>query len=166
MLKKLSRIALAMIIASPIATAYAMPKEQVWEATHTNTQQVCGIDYSGSRASGQILTKGEQGTDSDKAISFKMKANTRHMTWKITEAKIVDNSGQFDFDDDLLKVSQKDLTSLYVNNVEYDWTSVRTDQVTNPKATLKLAPKINLDATEFPLGTTKIQGKIVVTCTN
>ena len=44
--------------------------------------------------------------------------------------------------------------------------SISHAQSVDPKAKICLAPKINLDATEFPLGTTKIQGKIVVTCSN
>ena len=88
------------------------------------------------------------------------------MSWKITEAKITDNAGRFDFNDDLLKVTDRKQSSLFVNNKEYDWSQVTQEQPVDPKAKIRLAPKINLDATEFPLGTTKIQGKIVVTCSN
>lgn len=159
---------LGAILASSITLTAnaAFPAEQVWEATHTNTQQVCGIDYSNSATTGQILTKGEANTDSAKAIQFDLKSNTAKMNWKITEAKVVDNAGRFNFKDDLLTVTDRSQTSLYVNNVEYDWSQVNQNHSVDPKAKIRLAPKINLDATEFPLGTTKIQGKIVVTCSN
>ena len=161
MFKKL--IIASLFIAPSICFA---ANEQVWEATHTNTQQVCGIDYANSKGAGQILTKGESNTDSSKAIEFKLKANTQRITWKITEAKVVENAGRFDFDDNLLNVNNKELTSLYVNNTEYDWSQSQQDHNIGTKDKIRLAPKINLDATEFPLGTTKIQGKIVVTCSN
>lgn len=158
--------AVALASSLSISANAAFPAEQVWEATHTNTQQVCGIDYSNSATTGQILTKGESNTDSSKAIQFDLKSNTKNLNWKITEAKIVDNAGRFDFNDDLLTVNDRNLTSLYVNNVEYDWSQATQNHSVDPKAKIRLAPKINLDATEFPLGTTKVQGKIVVTCSN
>lgn len=138
--------------------------EQVWEATLNNQQKVCGIDYAGNNGQGTILTKGESSTDTSKAISFNLKSNTRNMTWKVTEAKLVEGQGRFDFDDNLLNVGDKAKTSLFVNNSEYEWTSVNQERSVDPKGKINLAPRINLDATEFPLGTTKIQGKIVVTC--
>lgn len=164
MLKKLLVVATFSLCASMANASF--PTEQVWEATHTNTQQVCGIDYSNSKGTGQILTKGEQGTDTAKAIQFDLKANTRTLSWKITEAKIVDNAGRFDFSDNLMTITDRTQTSLFVNNTEYDWSQSAQAHVVDPRSKLKLAPKINLDATEFPLGTTKIQGKIVVTCSN
>lgn len=166
---KLKSITLAAIAisAATMSTAYAgWAGEQVWEAVHTNTQQVCGIDANSGTASGQILTAGETGTDSGKAIEFKLKANTRNMTYKITEAKLVENTGRFDFADNLLTVGDAAKTSLFVNNQEINWTAANQDRSVDPKGKIRLAPKINLDATEMPVGTTKIQGKIVVTCSN
>lgn len=161
------KILLSIALVTSTSAMAAFPAEQVWEATHTNTNQVCGIHYpNGSIATGQILTKGESNTDSSKAIVFDLKSNTKAMSWKITEAKITDNAGRFDFNDDLLKVTDRNQSSLFVNNREYDWSQVTQEQPIDPKAKIRLAPKINLDATEFPLGTTKIQGKIVVTCSN
>lgn len=161
------KILLSIALVTSTAAMAAFPAEQVWEATHTNTHQVCGIHYpNGSIATGQILTKGESNTDSSKAIVFDLKSNTKAMSWKITEAKITENAGRFDFNDDLLKVTDRNQSSLFVNNKEYDWSQVTQEQPVDPKAKIRLAPKINLDATEFPLGTTKIQGKIVVTCSN
>lgn len=164
MIKKL--LSAALLMSASVAAIAAFPSEKVWEATHTNTQQVCGIDYSNSVTNGQILTKGESNTDGAKAIQFDLKANTRQIGWKITEAKITDNAGRFNFSDDLLTISDKNQTSLIVNNVEYDWIQAGQNHNVDPKSKIRLAPKINLDATEFPLGTTKIQGKIVVTCSN
>lgn len=161
------KILLSIALVTSTSAMAAFPAEQVWEATHTNNRQVCGIHYpNGSTATGQILTKGESNTDSSKAIVFDLKSNTKAMSWKITEAKITDNAGRFDFNDDLLKVTDRNQSSLFVNNREYDWSQVTQEQPIDPKAKIRLAPKINLDATEFPLGTTKIQGKIVVTCSN
>lgn len=165
-MKKIAILGAILASSMTLTANAAFPAEQVWEATHTNTQQVCGIDYSNSATTGQILTKGEANTDSAKAIQFDLKSNTAKMNWKITEAKVVDNAGRFNFKDDLLTVTDRSQTSLYVNNVEYDWSQVNQNHSVDPKAKIRLAPKINLDATEFPLGTTKIQGKIVVTCSN
>lgn len=164
MFKKLL-LSTALVLSTASAMA-AFPSEQVWEATHTNNQQVCGINSASSNASGQILTKGESSTDGAKAIVFDLKSNTKNMSWKITEAKITDNAGRFDFNDNLLQVKDRNQSSLFVNNTEYDWERVGEEQSVDPKAKLRLAPKINLDATEFPLGQTKIQGKIVVTCSS
>lgn len=165
-MKKIAILGAILASSMTLTANAAFPAEQVWEATHTNTQQVCGIDYSNSATTGQILTKGEANTDSAKAIQFDLKSNTAKMNWKITEAKVVDNAGRFNFNNDLLTVTDRSQTSLYVNNVEYDWSQVNQNHSVDPKAKIRLAPKINLDATEFPLGTTKIQGKIVVTCSN
>lgn len=166
-MKKIHLLGAALLASAMSFTAQAaFPAEQVWEATYTNTQQVCGIDYSNSSTTGQILTKGETNTDSDKAIQFDLKSNTKNVAWKITEAKVVDNAGRFDFSDNLLTVNDRTKTSLYVNNIEYDWTQATQNHTVKPKDKIRLAPKINLDATEFPQGTTKIQGKIVVTCSN
>lgn len=165
-MKKIAILGTILASSMTITANAAFPAEQVWEATHTNNQQVCGIDYSSSATTGQILTKGESNTDSSKAIQFDLKSNTTQMNWKITEAKVVDNAGRFEFNDDLLTITDRSQTSLYVNNVEYDWSQVNQNHSVDPKAKIRLAPKINLDATEFPLGTTKIQGKIVVTCSN
>ena len=165
-MKKIAILGAILASSMTLTANAAFPAEQVWEATHTNTQQVCGIDYSNSATTGQILTTGEANTDSAKAIQFDLKSNTAKMNWKITEAKVVDNAGRFNFKDDLLTVTDRSQTSLYVNNVEYDWSQVNQNHSVDPKAKIRLAPKINLDATEFPLGTTKIQGKIVVTCSN
>lgn len=163
----MKKILLAIFATSVSFSALAaFPAEQVWEATHTNSQQVCGIDYSNTKAAGQILTKDESNTDSSKAIQFDLKANTKKVAWKITEAKITDNAGRFNFNDDLTTITDLTQTSLYVNNVEYAWSQAKQDHTVDSKDKIRLAPKINLDATEFPVGTTKIQGKIVVTCSN
>lgn len=166
-MKKIYLLGAALVAsAMSLTTQAAFPSEQVWEATRTNSQQVCGIDYTNSSKVGQILVKGEAGTDGEGAIEFDLKSNTRQMAWKVTEAKLVENAGRFNFNDDLLTVNDRNQTSLYVNNTEYDWSQVSQDHPVDPKAKIRLAPKINLDATEFPTGTTKIQGKIVVTCSN
>lgn len=154
----------AMAFASTVYAGFA--GEQVWEATLNNQQKVCGIDYAGNNGQGTILTKGESSTDTNKAIAFNLKSNTRNASWKITEAKLVEGNGRFDFDDNLLNVGDKSKTSLFLNNSEYEWTSVQQERNVDPRGQIKLAPRINLDQTEFPLGTTKIQGKIVITCAN
>lgn len=169
-MKSLRKLILGVIsVAAAIAfnSAYAgFAGEQVWEATLNNQQKVCGIDYAGNNGQGTILTKGESSTDTNKAIAFNLKSNTRNASWKVTEAKLVEGQGRFDFDDNLLNVGDKNKTSLFVNNSEYEWTAVQQERSVDPKGQLKLAPRINLDQTEFPLGTTKIQGKIVITCAN
>lgn len=139
---------------------------QTFDAYVQNTQQICGINYSNSKTSGEILTKGEQGTDSSKAIEFTVKSNTRYMTWKITEAHIVENADRFNFNPNLLLDTDRNDTSVYVNNNEYDWGQAQQENQITPNGLLKIAPKINLDATELPLGSTHIQGKIVITCSN
>lgn len=146
----------------------AFPGEQVWNASITNNQMTCGIDYAGGTpVEGGILTKGESGTSNSKAITFDIKANVQQVSWKITEAKLVQNTGRFNFDDNLLNVNDKDKTSIYINDQEYSWPdAAQNKQLQSGVKVVKLAPKINLDQDSFPMGTTRITGKIVVTCAN
>ena len=77
------------------------------------------------------------------------------------------NTGRYDFDDNLMNVSDVSKTSIFVNDQEYAWNQVNQERVLTAKAkTLTLAPKINMLQQDLPLGTTHIQGKIVVTCSN
>ena len=120
-MKSLVLTAIAMTMS---ASALAVSSgEQVWNASLTNTQEVCGIDYPtpGSPVEGSILTAGESGTDGDKAITFNLRTNTAKVAWKITEAKLVENTGRFSFPDDLMQISNQDETSIYVNNSQYAW---------------------------------------------
>ena len=146
----------------------AFPGEQVWDAEISNSQQTCGIDYpSGSTRVGGILTQGETGSTGSKGITFYLKTNAKNMSWKITEAKLTQNTGRYDFDDNLMNVSDVSKTSIFVNDQEYAWSQVNQERVLTAKAkTLTLAPKINMLQQDLPLGTTHIQGKIVVTCSN
>ena len=146
----------------------AFPGEQVWDAEISNSQQTCGIDYpSGSTRVGGILTQGETGSTGAKGITFDLKTNAKNMSWKITEAKLTQNTGRYDFDDNLMNVSDVSKTSIFVNDQEYAWSQVNQERVLTAKAkTLTLAPKINVLQQDLPLGTTHIQGKIVVTCSN
>lgn len=167
MLRKiaLATIAISSFAAASTASAVQAPSEQVWEATINNSQRVCGVEYDGARTIGGILTKNEQGTDNSKAITFRVKANTHDVYWKITEAKIVENAQMFDFSDNLLTQTTKENTSVFVNGREYAWNDVRVDQyMKKTDKFIKIAPKLNMDETELPYGTTKIQGKLMVTC--
>lgn len=148
------------------ASAMAFPSEQVWEAQITNNQRVCGVEYKNGYAKGGILVKGEQGTDNGKALVFKLKANTPQVTWKITEAKLIENRTEFDFDENLMNIQTKDKTSVYVNNKEYAWADTKQEQSVPKQTEIKLVPKINMEQQDLPYGTTTIQGKLVVTCTN
>lgn len=161
----------AAILSSALFTTAAnaaFANEQVWDAEITNTQQTCGLDYAtGSTRVGGILTQNESQSSGPKGITMNLKTNAKNMSWKITEAKLTQNTGRFDFDDNLLNVSDVNKTSLVVNDREYAWTNVTSEQTlqTNSK-TLTLAPKINMQQQDLPLGVTHIQGKIVVTCSN
>lgn len=165
----LRRIALAVttisLFASATANAVNAPNEQVWEAVYQNNNRVCGVEYNSGYQVGGILTKNEQGTDTNKAITFQVKANTQDVYWKITEAKLIDNRDAFDFNENLMTQVTKDQTSVFVNNRELAWADAKVDQYIQKKDKyIKLVPKINLDETDMPYGTTRIQGKIVVTC--
>lgn len=147
--------------------------EQVWEAVRTNTQRTCGIGFTdGSPQVGTILASGEQANDGG-SVRFSYKTNANNISWKITEAKIVDMTNRFSFGDDLYNgnVDKKD-SSLFasVNNAgynEFSWNDVKGDRnFPTRQGTINLQPKINVASEDFPLGTTKIQGKIVVTCSN
>lgn len=146
----------------------AFPGEQVWNASITNNQITCGIDYpNGSPIEGGILTAGESGTDGSKAITFNLRTNTPTVAWKLTEAKIVNNTGRYSFGDDLTQISSTADTSVYVNNTEYSWAqAMQAHNVNSNTTVVKLAPKINMDQSLMPVGTTRIQGKIVVICSN
>lgn len=160
-------IALFMITLSTSVLA-AYPSEQVWNASITNNQITCGIDYpNGSPIEGGILTAGESGTDGSKAITFNLRTNTPTVAWKLTEAKIVNNTNRYSFGDDLTQISSTSDTSVYVNNTEYSWAqAMQTHNVNSNTTVVKLAPKINMDQSLLPTGTTRIQGKIVVICSN
>lgn len=160
-------IVLSLSLISAAASA-AFPGEQVWNATLTNTQQTCGIDYNnGTVQTGGILVNGEQGTDTSKAINFLIKANTPNVTWAVTESHLVSNTGRFAFSDDLTTISSKTQTSVFVNNTEYSWSeATQAHSVAGTTKALNLAPKIYLDTQEFPTGTTTIQGKVKVVCSN
>lgn len=111
------------------------------------------------------MTKNGQGTDTNKAITFQVKANTHDVYWKITEAKLIDNREAFDFNEDLMTQATKDQTSVFVNNRELAWADAKVDHyIKKQDKYIKIAPKINLDDTDMPYGTTRIQGKIIVTC--
>ena len=161
-------IAVATSMALTSVSAFAdYPSEQVWNATLTNNQITCGIDYANANQTGGILTSSESSTDTAKAVVFNVKANTSVVDWKITEAKLTQNTGRFDFDDNLMNVGDKTKTSLFVNNQEYAWTdAAQNQQLAQGVKVIRLAPKINLAQEEFPTGTTTIQGKIVVSCSN
>lgn len=167
MLRKiaLATIAISTFASATMANAVNAPQEQVWEAVIQNNNRVCGVEYNGGKQVGGILTKAEQGTDSGKAITFRVKANTHDVYWKITEAKLIDNRDAYDFNENLMLQATKELTSVFVNNREYAWGDVQTPQYIQKKDKyIKLAPKINMDESDLPYGTTRIQGKIVVTC--
>lgn len=160
-----SALLLGSAVMSTTAMAVQAPQEQVWEATINNLQRVCGVEYNGAKSIGGILTKNEQGTDNSKAITFRVKANTQDVYWKITEAKIIENQQGYDFNADLMTQATKANTSLFVNNREYAWADTRQEQyIQKQDKYIKLAPKINMDESELPFGTTKVQGKLVVTC--
>ena len=168
-MKNITFAALALIGAMFCSVAHAdFPGEQVWDAEISNDQQTCGIDYPANTSRvGGILTQGESGSTGAKGITFDLKTNAQYMSWRITEAKLTQNTGRYDFDDNLMNVSDRNKTSLFVNDQEYAWTDVNQERVLQTKSkTLTLAPKINLLQQDLPIGTTHIQGKIVVTCSN
>lgn len=167
MLRKiaLATIAISTLVSATIANAVNAPGEQVWEAVYTQNNRVCGVEYNSGYQVGGILTKNEQGTDTNKAITFQVKANTHDVYWKITEAKLIDNREAFDFNENLMTQVNNEKTSVYVNNREFSWADAKVDQyIQKQDKYIKIAPKINLDDTDMPYGTTRIQGKIVVTC--
>ncbi len=167
MLRKiaLATIAISTFASATMANAVNAPGEQVCEAVYKPSQGVCGVEYNTCYQIGGILTKNEQGTDSNKAITFRVKANTQDVYWKITEAKLTDNRESFDFNENLMTQVTKDKTSVFVNNREHAWADTKVDQyIQKQDKFIKIAPKINLDDTDMPYGTTRIQGKIVVTC--
>ena len=90
MLRKiaLATIAISTFASATMANAVNVPGEQVWEAVYKQSNRVCGVEYNGGYQVGGILTKNEQGTDTNKAITFRVKANTHDVYWKITEAKL------------------------------------------------------------------------------
>ena len=167
MLRKiaLATIAISTFASATMANAVNAPGEQVWEEVYKQSNRVCGVEYNGGYQVGGILTKNEQGTDTNKAITFRVKANTHDVYWKITEAKLTDNRDAFDFNENLMTQVTKDQTSVFVNNRELAWADAKVDQyIQKQDKYIKIAPKINLDDTDMPYGTTRIQGKIVVTC--
>lgn len=146
--------------------------EQVWEATRTNNQKVCGIGLTGSNQIGTILAAGET-ANSGGSVKYGFKTNANRISWKITEVKIVDNTRRFSFSDDLYNANLGiDVASLFtsVNGSgfhEIAWNDVKSDKYFDTRqGIIELQPKINVNAEDFPLGTTKIQGKIVVTCSD
>lgn len=164
-------IKFAIIAALSFASSAAMAGytgEQVWNASITNTQQTCGIDFANNASqTGGILVSNEQGSDNSKAIDFLLKANTANVTWAITEAHLTSNTGRFAFADDLTTVNDKSQTSVYVNNQEYSWTdATQPHTIAGNTKQINIAPKINMDQTSMPLGTSVIQGKLKVTCSN
>lgn len=96
------------VLAMSSLSAMAFPSEQVWEAQIQNNQRVCGVEFKNGYTKGGILVKGEQGTDNGKALTFKLKANTPQVTWKITEAKLIENRTEFDFDENLMNIQSKE----------------------------------------------------------
>lgn len=156
---------LAVLTALSLGTAHAAG-EQVWNAEINNTQKSCGIDFApGSTQVGGILLQGESQSSSQKGLTFNLTSNTRQTSWSITEAKITQNAGRFAFDDNLLNVGGTNLTSVVVNDKEYAWSQVNQErQLQSNERRITLAPKINMQQQELPLGTTRIQGKIVLTC--
>ncbi len=161
----MKKIMIAIALLSTTAFANAA-SEQVWNASLTNSQITCGIDYTGGTpVEGGILTANESGTNTSKAISFTLIANTQNVNWQITEAKLVQNTGRFDFSDNLLSVNDKTKTSVYINDQEYAWPdAAQAKALASNSRVIKLAPKINLEQSAYPLGTTRIQGKIVINC--
>ncbi|MEQ5091643.1 hypothetical protein ABN224_16755 [Providencia rettgeri] len=155
------------VVLTPFSVLADYPSEQIWNASITNTQISCGIDYpNGSPVEGEILTAGESGTD-NKAITFLLRYNTPQASWKLTEANIISNNGRFNFSDNLTSISTKNDTSLFVNNAEFTWAEAsQAHNITGNAKILKLAPKINMDKQFLPTGLTRIQGKIVITCSN
>lgn len=153
------------LFSATVANA-SFPSEQVWEAQIQNNQRVCGVEYKNGYAKGGILVKGETGTDNGKAITFKLKANTPQVSWKITDAKLIDNRTEYDFDENLSNISTKDKTSVFVNNQEYSWVEAKQEHTVAKQTEVKLVPKINMEQQDLPYGTTTMQGKLVVTCSN
>lgn len=160
------KFAVTALVLSLSSTAFAA-QEMVWDAEYTQTQMSCGIDFANGQQTGGILLKGEQGTDNQKAVNFVLKSNTARQSWKLTEAKLTQNTGRFAFADNLMTISDRSQTSVFINNQEYAWSAAaQNQQIQGNSKTLAIAPKINLDAQEMPLGTTHIQGKVVLTCEN
>ncbi|QQV92184.1 hypothetical protein MOC16_gp272 [Klebsiella phage vB_KpM_FBKp24] len=158
------KIAVSVIALALTSSAFAA-NELVWDAEYNQTQISCGIDYANGVQVGGILLKGETGTNNSKAINFVLTSNTAQKNWRLTEAKLTQNTGRFDFADNLMTVSNRDQTSVFVNNVEYAWTdAAQAQNIAGNTKTLALAPKINLDAQQMPFGVTHIQGKLVLTC--
>lgn len=168
MKKVLSSIVLATVMAFSAASQAAgdFPAEQVWEAQITNNARVCGLNYSaGSARIGEILTQSDA-LSSDRGVKFDVITNTREVSWKLTEAKITDMVSEYSFKgkDDLFQADRKD-SSVVVNNREYAWADTKTPQVLQKsERTIAIAPKLNIDKQMLPVGTTKIQGKVVITC--
>lgn len=163
-------IALAMSSSVMAATNYSAG-EQVWEAERNNTQRTCGIGMTDSSPQrGRILAQNEL-PDIGGSVQFGFKTNAQNITWKITEAKVTDNANFFSFAESFFS-TDKATTSLFasVNGGGYNelaWNDSRTPQTLQTKqGTIALQPKINVPGEDFPLGTTKIQGKITVTCSN
>lgn len=166
----ITAIALAFSATAMSAVNYSAG-EQVWEAERNNTQRTCGIGISdGSPQRGRILAQNEQPNEGG-SVQFGFKTNAQNITWKITEAKVTDNANQFSFSESFFS-TEKSVTSLFasVNGTGYSelsWNDTRTPQALQTKqGTISLQPKINVPGEDFPLGTTKIQGKITVTCSN
>lgn len=163
----LRSILLACTLAFSAVSANAYTTEQVWEAEIRNNQRVCGIEFDGGKKVGGILLKNEQGTNTEKAITFKVKSNVQDTYWKITEAKIIDNALEYSFEPNLMTQVTKENTSIFVNDREYAWKDTNVEQYLQKKdRQIKIAPKINMDLADLPYGTTRIQGKIVIVCSD
>lgn len=162
---------IASVLSSSAMAVNYSATEQVWEAERNNTQLTCGIGFAdGSPLRGTILAQNEQPSVGG-SVQFGFKTNANKITWKITEAKVTDNASNFTFSNDFFN-TDRNVTSLYasVNNAgynEYSWSDSHNDQnLPTKQGTIYLQPKINVPSEDFPLGTTKIQGKITVTCSN
>lgn len=168
-MKKTIIASLVLLASATSTSAFAgFTGEQVWNAAITNTQQTCGIDYAnGTQTDAGILVAGETGSSGSKAIDFTVKANTANIDWKITETHLVENTGRFSFPDSMVGISDTSLTSVFVNDTEYAWANAAQDHVIpNNVKTIAIAPKINMDQADLPVGETKIQAKLVLTCSN
>lgn len=53
-----------------------------------------------------------------------------------------------------------------MNNQEFAWADAKQEHSVPKQSEIKLVPKINMEQQDLPYGTTTIQGKLVVTCTN
>ena len=166
MKKTIIAIALSLVSVSSFAAS-----EQVWDAYANNSQQTCSVEGGNNQHSGGILAQGENdATTGGKGITFALKTNAPKLSYAITEAKIIEGKDAYDFVDasgDLTQISSTDKTSLFIGSVERSWADAGRDtQVAGRKASITLAPKINVPSQDFAYGQTHIQGKIKVTCSN